>query len=234
VILKDWSVRGKDESVRAILEHIYRESQKLTDAVAVPLVPPPIQGIGAAGGFTMMVEQRDGTFDYNKQLNSVTAIIDAAKTQTGLARLVTSFRANVPQLEVIVDRVKAEALHVGVGDVFSALSSYTGSTYVNQINKFGHVFQVYVQAESKYRLQPRDIELLNVRNTDKQMIPLGALATVRPVTGPALISLYNLYLAATIRRRRSATRSSTRSGWAFCWCICAWPGSTKAGSRRCR
>src|SRR5262249_2109178 len=91
-----------------------------------------------------------------------------------------------------------EALQVNVGDVFNALSSYLGSSYVNQFNKFGRTFQVYVQADSMYRLRPRDIENLYVRSQHNAMIPLGALVQVRPVSGPSLATVYNLYPSATI------------------------------------
>ena len=97
-----------------------------------------------------------------------------------------------------VDRVKAETLKVPVSDVFAVLSGYIGSAYVNQINKFGLTYQVYVQADANYRLRPDDILKLDVRSSDGQMVPLGALVTVRPVVGPALITLYNLYPASTI------------------------------------
>ncbi len=104
----------------------------------------------------------------------------------------------MPQIRVVVDRVKAETLNVAVGDVFNVLAGYVGSSYVNQFNKFGRTFQVYVQADSKFRLQPNDIEKLYVRSQDSKMVPLGALVQIEPMVGPSLIGLYNLYPAATI------------------------------------
>jgi HAE1 family hydrophobic/amphiphilic exporter-1 len=97
-----------------------------------------------------------------------------------------------------VDRVKAETLNVSVGDVFNVLSGYIGSAYVNQFNKFGRTYQVYVQADSKYRLEPRDIEHLWVRSADNKMVPLGSLVQIKYDVGPSLVSLYNLYPTATI------------------------------------
>ena len=93
---------------------------------------------------------------------------------------------------------KAETLHVSVSDVFATLSAYIGSSYVNQFNKFGRTFQVYVQADSRFRLHPDDILQLSTRSQDGNMVPLGALVRIEPTTGPALIGLYNLYPAATI------------------------------------
>ena len=119
-------------------------------------------------------------------------------TQTDLQRVNSTFRAGVPQIQVLVDRVKAETLNVAVGDVFDALAAYVGSSYVNQFNKFGRTFQVYVQAEAKYRLTPGDIEKLYVRSQDGKMVPLGALAQIAGTVGPAVVTLYNLYPAAAI------------------------------------
>jgi HAE1 family hydrophobic/amphiphilic exporter-1 len=112
--------------------------------------------------------------------------------------VLTSFRANVPQYTVEVDRTKAELLGLTVDQVFSTLSGYIGSSYVNQFNKFGRTFQVFVQADSAYRLKPEDIDQLWVRNNNNVMIPLGTLVSLKPSNGPSLISLYNLYPSATI------------------------------------
>jgi HAE1 family hydrophobic/amphiphilic exporter-1 len=201
VVFKDWSIRGKQkgQDIRSILLHIQGEMEaQLQDGRGYVLVPPPIQGIGAAGGFLMQIEQRDGTFDYAKMLSATRAVIDAAETQSSLQHVLTTFRSDAPQLQVVVDRSKAETLQVSVGDVFSALSSYLGSTYVNQFNKFGLTFQVYVQADSPYRLRPDDLLKLNVRSATGEVVPIGALAQIRPAVGPSLISLFNLYLTATV------------------------------------
>ena len=146
----------------------------------------------------MMVEQRDGSDDFAKLARVTrTALTDAAG-QPGLQRVISTFRAGVPQVEVLVDRTKAEALGVSVGDVFATLSGYIGSSYVNQFNEFGRTFQVYAQADAPFRLHIDDILQLTVRSQSGQMIPLGTLVRVQPTVGPALITLYNLYPAASI------------------------------------
>ena len=99
---------------------------------------------------------------------------------------------------MVVDRVKAETLNVAVGEVFNVLAGYVGSSYVNQFNKFGRTFQVYVQADSKYRLLPGDIENLYVRSQDNKMVPLGTLVQLREVGGPIIVTRYNLYTAASV------------------------------------
>ncbi len=200
VILKDWSLRkpGSGADLRSVYANLQGALDKLEDAVALVLVPPPIQGIGNASGFTMQIEMRDGSFDYAKLQTMTQTIVHDGNTQTGLQRLNSTFRAGVPQLRVTVDRVKAETLNVSVGDVFSVLAGYVGSTYVNQFNKFGRTFQVYVQADAKFRLRPGDIENLYVRSQDNKMVPLGTLVTIEPMVGPSLVGLYNLYPTASI------------------------------------
>ncbi len=200
IILKDWGERGKvkGEDLRSIYMHIQGALDKLPDARALVLVPPPIQGIGNSNGFTMQVEVRDGNFDWSKLDHITQTMIADASTQTGLQHVNSSYRADVPQIEVDVDRTKAETLQVSVGDVFNVLSGYIGSAYINQFNLFGRTFQVYVQADSKYRLRPNDLESLYARSSNGNMVPLGALVTLHPVVGPALITLYNLYPSSTI------------------------------------
>jgi HAE1 family hydrophobic/amphiphilic exporter-1 len=125
-------------------------------------------------------------------------VVEQARTQTSIANPFTTFRAGAPHIELEVDRAKAESLNVSVGDVFSTLSAFVGSTYVNRFNKFGQSLQVYVQADSQYRARPEDLLLLNVRSSDNKMVPIGSLATLKPARGAALISLYNLYPSASV------------------------------------
>jgi hydrophobic/amphiphilic exporter-1 (mainly G- bacteria), HAE1 family len=194
VVLKDWSERDDLRTVFARLA----PALDPVDARVIALPPPPIQGIGNAGGFTMQVELRDGSTDFAKLQNVTNAIVANAQSQSALQRVSTSFRATAPQFRIDVDRVKAETLHVSVDQVFSALATYLGSTYVSQFNKFGRVFQVYAQADAQFRLRPRDIENLWVRNQQGDMIPLGTLVSIEPVVGLPLIGLYNLYPSSSI------------------------------------
>jgi hydrophobic/amphiphilic exporter-1 (mainly G- bacteria), HAE1 family len=133
------------------------------------------------------------------KLQGVTnAIVENAKTQSALQLVLASFRSSVPQYQLEVDRVKAQTLQVSLDQVFTALAGYMGSSYVDQFNKFGRVFQIYVQADSQARLRLEDIKNMFVRNKDGQMIPLGTLVKITPTIGPSLISLFNLYPTATI------------------------------------
>jgi HAE1 family hydrophobic/amphiphilic exporter-1 len=133
---------------------------------------------------------------------------EAAAGQTRLAKVNSSFRPGVPQLYIDVDRVKVKSLDVPLSAVFGALQTYLGSAYVNDFNKFGRTYQVRVQAEQDFRVSPRDIERLEVRNAKGQMIPLGSLLTVEQSYGPQVISRYNLFPAASVRGEPAPGASS--------------------------
>ncbi len=194
VVLKDWSER---DDLRSIVGRLSPSLDALDARVNV-LPPPPIQGIGNAGGFTMQLELRDGSTDFAKLQSITDQVVENAQSQSALQRVSTSFRATAPQLRIDVDRVKAQTLHVSIDQVFATLATYLGSTYVAQFNKFGRVFQVYAQADAQFRLRPRDIENLSVRNQQGDMIPLGTLLQIEPVVGAPLISLYNLYPSSSV------------------------------------
>jgi HAE1 family hydrophobic/amphiphilic exporter-1 len=198
LILKDWSRRGPGEDLRSLVFGINDKLAEIDEARILVIPPPPIQGIGNAAGFAMQVELRDGNADYAK-LQAVTgAVVANAQTQSALQRVSSSFRSMVPQYDVEVDRTKTQTLNVTTDQIFSTLSSYLGASYVNQFNKFGRTFQVYVQADSKFRLNLRDIQNLMVRNSQGEMVPLGTVASIAPSVGPSLISLYNLYPSASV------------------------------------
>ena len=148
-----------------------REASAILEARILVIPPPPIQGIGNAAGFAMQVQLRDGNSDFGKLQAITGAIVANAQTQSALQRVSSSFRSMVPQFDVEVDRIKTQTLHVTTDQIFSTLSSYLGSTYVNQFNKFGRTFQVYAQADAQFRLTPRDIEKLMVRNSDGRHDP---------------------------------------------------------------
>jgi HAE1 family hydrophobic/amphiphilic exporter-1 len=194
VVLKPWNAR---EDLRTLFGRLSQELGTI-DARVITLPPPPIQGIGNVGGFTMQVELRDGSADFAKLQSITNTIVANGQSQSALQRVSTPFRAAAPQLRVEVDRVKAQTLHVPVDQVFGTLATYLGSTYIEQFNKFGRVFQVYAQADAPFRLRPRDIDNLQVRNQQGHMIPLGTLVNITPTVGPSLISLYNLYPTASV------------------------------------
>ncbi|WP_158924323.1 efflux RND transporter permease subunit [Acidisphaera sp. S103] len=199
VVLKDWSQRtSASEGLLGMFQALSAAVAPIEDATILVVPPPAIQGIGNSGGFSMQVELRDGSGDFSKLQSLTRTILGNARSQSELARLNTTIRANVPQMRVTVDRTKAEALQISVGQVFQTLATYVGSSFVGQINKFGLTFQVYTQADASARVTPADIEALPVRAGNGTMVPLGTVVDITPDTGPALVQLYNLYPSATI------------------------------------
>jgi hydrophobic/amphiphilic exporter-1 (mainly G- bacteria), HAE1 family len=192
VVLKDWDARLKEkgQDLLSIDQRLNGALQGVPQAIAFALPPPPIQGIGNVSGFTMQVEIKNGDFDYALLESLADTVVGDGNAQSALQRLATTFRAGAPQLNVIVDRIKAETLGITVGNVFSALSTYVGSYYAAQFNKFGHVFQVYTQALPDYRASVDDIENLKVKAGNGTMTPIGTVVDVKKVQGPPLISLY--------------------------------------------
>jgi HAE1 family hydrophobic/amphiphilic exporter-1 len=200
VIFDDWSKRdkAKGQDLKSLLLGLQSKFESIPDGRAFVLVPPPIQGIGNAGGIQMQVQLLGGSFNYTKLNEVAEAVIRTAKANPQIERILTTFRPDSPHVGLSIDRTQAETLRVPVGDVLSTLTSYVGSTYVNQFNKFGLSLQVYVQADAQNRLQPDDLLSMYVRSQDGNMVPIGTLATLAPLTAPPLISLYNLYPSATI------------------------------------
>jgi hydrophobic/amphiphilic exporter-1 (mainly G- bacteria), HAE1 family len=195
VVLKDWSQRA---NLLVLFPRLTKAFAAVDEAQVLMFPPPPIQGIGNAGGFAMQIELRDGSTDFAKLQTITSTIVDNATSQSALQHVSTTFRATAPQIRIDVDRAKAQTVHVSVDQVFNTLATYFGSYYVQQFNKFGRVFQVYVQADAAFRLRPRDIDNLWVRNQEGNMIPLGTLVTMSPTVGPPLISLYNLYPSSSV------------------------------------
>lgn len=198
IIFKDWSERGKGEDLLSLYLKLNKIAAKTPEAQVLVMVPPPIQGLGQAGGFQMQLELQDGSFDYRKLQAATDQLIHYASERPELQHLMTSFRASVPQIKAPIDRTKAESLGVTVGDATSALSTYLGSSYVNLFTKFGQVYQVYVQAQADARMTIEDVRNFYVRNKDNEMVPLGTLTDMNPDVGPAIISLYNLYPSSNI------------------------------------
>jgi len=198
IILKPWSARGSGEDLRSLYLGLNSALGTIQEARTFVLPPPPIQGVGNAAGVTMQLELRDSSSDLAKLQAALDTFVANASSQSSIQRVQASFRSSVPQFTITVDRVKTEALKLTTDQVFATLSSYLGSSYVDQFNKFGRTFQIYVQADSQFRLRLDDLANLTVRNKDGNMVPLSTLVTVTPTVGPSLISLYNLYPSATV------------------------------------
>jgi len=197
VVYKGWKERGARLTQDRIVAGLNRDLSEIQEALAFVAIPPPIRGLGQTGGFQMMVEDR-GSLGLAELQRITSEVVQAGNSNPALRGLATTFTYQSPQLYLNIDRTKAESLQVLPADVFSALQGYLGSSFVNLFNKFNQVFQVYIQADSAYRLQARDMRNLYVRNQSGEMVPLSALLDVKQVQGTELVTRYNLYPAAAI------------------------------------
>ena len=198
ITLLPWAERTTpDVSQTAILSAVQGRLWQIQEAVAFALAPPAIPGLGVGGGFEFQLQDRGGAGLSNLQ-NMLEQLIQDGNGQTGLSNLNTTFSARVPQLFAEVDRDKAKTLGVPLDVVFNTMNAYLGSAYVNDFNKFGRTWQVNVQADHQFRVEPEDIRRLDVRNAAGNMVPLGTLIKVEPMLGPQIIQRYNLYPSAKI------------------------------------
>ena len=210
VVLDDFNKR-KDHPeqngfrIMSKLQAEYRRA--IQDAVVAVFPPPPVDGLGTAGGFKLMVEDR-GDLGLDALQQQTDALIAAAKKNPGIASAFTQFRAQVPQLYVDVDRVRCKQMGVAVEDVFSTLQIYLGGQYVNDFNRFGRTWQVNVQADARYRMNADYIQNLRVRNDQNKMVPLGSVATIEDSTGPIFVQRYNLYPSAAVNGNLTPGTSS--------------------------
>lgn len=197
-MLQPWSVRGKKEGLMPTYMAIRKAADTVPEANILVAPPPPIQGLGLASGFQMQIELTDGTFNFKKLQDSADALVWELNKSPEIRMALTPFRADVPQLSFEVNRMQARNNDVGISDLYQTLETYVGSSYVNQITKYGYNYYVYVQADTDFRNKAAEINNYTVRNQNGQMVPLGSLASISAAAGPAIASFYNLYPTATI------------------------------------
>ncbi|CAI8798421.1 Efflux pump membrane transporter BepE [Pseudomonas chlororaphis] len=195
VILKPFDQRQR--GAVEISAELNAKLSQVHEGFAYALLPPPIQGLGNGSGYSLYLEDRAG-LGYGALQNALSAFQAAVAQTPGMTYPVSSYQANIPQLEVQVDRVKVKAQGVSLSDVFNTLQTYLGSVYVNDFNLFGRVYRVMAQADSSYRQTAEDIANLRVRNDRGEMVPLGAMITVTPSYGPDPVVRYNGYPAADL------------------------------------
>ncbi|HEY9137260.1 MAG TPA: efflux RND transporter permease subunit, partial [Terriglobus sp.] len=194
--LKDFNERhGK--SAQQILVELNQKYSHIPGAIAYALMPPPIQGLGNGSGYSLYIEDRTG-LGYGALQNGLAAFQAAVAQTPGMTYPVSSYQANIPQLEVKIDREKAKTQGISLTEVFDTLQTYLGSFYVNDFNTFGRVYRVMVQADAQYRQHPEDITNLRVRNGNGEMVPIGSIATITQTFGPDPVMRYNGYPAADL------------------------------------
>ncbi|MDA7874074.1 multidrug efflux RND transporter permease subunit [Rhodopirellula sp.] len=198
VILDPWDERKTRETrIRSIAAEMKQRFDKMESAIVFPFAPPPIDGLGNAGGFQMEVLNKGGA-NYAQLQNTAQDLVQAGNDQSGLSGLNTTFRANEPQLFADVDRVKAKAMDIPLQTVFGTLQAYLGSAYVNDFTYNNRPYQVRVQAEPKFRASPKDIENLDVRDTNGKMVPISSIVKVKEMVGPSVVQRYKLYPSASV------------------------------------
>jgi len=211
LMLKSWEDRGRGQNLQHIYQNLSSELAHMQGARTRLLVPPPIQGLGAANGFQMQVELTDGSYDFGRLQQVTDRIVRNVNATPEIEDAFTAFRANVPQLSLTVNRAQAATLNVDVGDVYNMLQSSLGSTYVNLFTRFGHNYMVFVQADPLHRLDAEGIKQLFVRSQSGDMVPIGAFTDIKPSQGPTVVSLYNLFPSAAINGAPSAKSSSSQA-----------------------
>jgi HAE1 family hydrophobic/amphiphilic exporter-1 len=200
VRLKPWDDRHSEAlHVRGIMAGLQPKLAQISEAVIFPFNIPTISGFGASAGFNFLLQDRSGSLSVQQLGEFSRQFLDEARKRPELGNLFTSFDPRYPQVKVDLDREKARKLGVPVNEVFQALSAVMGGTYVNDFNRFGRLFRVYVQADADYRRKPKDIGDIYVRSqTTKSMIPLSTLVTITSESGTEVTNRFNLFRSVEI------------------------------------
>ena len=209
VSLQPWHERDADGlDAKTLIDRLNRRFRsEIQEGSVFGFMPPAIPGLGAAGGFSLWLQDRTGgSVDFlNENLQK---FLEEARKRPEIGNVNSTFRAAVPQTFVDVDRDKALKQGVPVADVYQSLQTFLGGTYINQFNRFGRQWRVFMQADSADRVKPEDIGGFYVRNTQGGMVPLAALTTIRQTAGPEYTQRFNLYRAAQVTGSAAAGYSS--------------------------
>ncbi|KZZ46401.1 multidrug efflux RND transporter permease subunit [Thalassolituus sp. HI0120] len=210
--LKSFEARKGDPSQNAfaIAGALNAQYGAIDEAFVAVFPPPPILGLGTTGGFKVQLEDR-GNLGFDALFAALQKVQGMGWQDPALTGLFSSFRIQVPQLDISVDREQALLQGVPLSEVFDALQIYLGSVYVNDFNLFGRTYQVNAQADAQYRLDPEQILRLEVRNAAGEMVPLGAMVEIKPTTGPDRVMRYNGYMSAELNGNPSPGYSSDQA-----------------------
>jgi len=192
--LKPWEERhGQELHVKGIMAKLQKEFSTMPEAIIFPFNIPTLAGFGAASGFNFLLQDRSGSMSVQQLGENSSKFLAAARERPELGTVFTSFDPNYPQIKVELDREKARTLGVPVDEVYQAMSTSMGGTFVNDFNRFGRLYRVYVQAESTSRLKETDIGNIFVRSgTTHQMVPLSTLVSIKDKPGTELTTRFNL------------------------------------------
>ncbi len=206
--LEDFKYRKKKElAMESILGQINRMFANYPSAIIASFPPPSISGLGMFGGLEFQIldkAERSPQELYEETIK----FISAAMREPEYSMVYTSFTANLPQLMMLIDEEKALSQGVDISTIYSALAGYFGKSYVNDFNKFGRVYRVYLQADAPFREKPADIDKIYVKNNQGKMVPLNAVIKYKNVTGPYSLTRFNMYEAVTVNASVKAGKSS--------------------------
>ena len=210
--LDDWSKRKKASmSMESIQRQIGQMFANFTEATVATFPPASISGMSMFGGFEYrLLDMGDRTPE--ELFNVSKAFMTEASKDPMFQRLFTTYSASLPQLKIVIDEEKAMAQGVEISEIYNTLSNFLGSTYINDFNKFGRVYRVYIQADAPYRIKPSDLSKLYVKNKTGKMVPLTSVVHSENVIGPYMITRYNMYPSVTIN---GTPRSNISSGQAM-------------------
>jgi HAE1 family hydrophobic/amphiphilic exporter-1/multidrug efflux pump len=199
VLLSNWSERTTPNlQINGVLKQARAKLFSYPEAIGLAFSPPPIPGLGSAGGFQFELQDRSGAVTFEELAQTGDQLVAAARQQPGLTGLFSAFRANVPQIDFKLDRSKAKTLGVPINEVFQALQIYLGGLQVNDFTLFGRPYKVMLQAEPEFRIDPDNLKEIFVRTDTGNMVPIRTLATIGSTTGPDLIQRYNMFRTSEI------------------------------------
>lgn len=209
VVLKDWEQRDTPElALNAVIKRLMGQMWAMPDAQIMVFNPPPIPGLGSSSGFEFRLQDSEGR-DPAELAQVLNGLIYDANQHPHLTNVYSTFRANVPQYFLEIDRNKAKAQGVALSDIFITLQAQLGSLYINDFNQFSRTYKVIMQAESKFRQNPTDLQHYFVRNNLGDMVPLTTLAKMEPILGPTTLNHFNLYRSASVSGQAAAGFSSS-------------------------
>jgi multidrug efflux pump len=194
----DQRAGNPEQSATAIANRLSAQLSSLQEGNVAVFPPPPVRGIGSAGGFKIQIEDRSGRGTPQQLQDAVRKMIAEARTRPEFGGLFSTFSANFPQLYGEVNRVKAKEQRVAVTDIFQTLQVYLGGFYINDFNYLGRTWHVTAQADARFRATPDAISRFQTRNAMGGMVPLGAVMDLKEITGPDRIQRYDLYPSAEI------------------------------------
>jgi hydrophobe/amphiphile efflux-1 (HAE1) family protein len=231
-VLKPWEERRTPETqIGPIIGQINAQLSQTPEAFIIAFGLPPILGLGTAGGFEFMVEDRTGGDPNQLAVVAEKLAAEGPKTDPSLAFVANTFRVSVPGYRVNLDEQKAQTLGIPVTDVYDSLQTFLGGLYVNDFNRFGRTWRVIMQAEPDYRRQPDDVNRFFVRNAGNEMVPLSTLVDLKPTSSPDVIYRYNRYRTAKLmgqtapgfsagqsaRAMEEIARKNLPAGYAYEW-----------------